>query len=362
MSKIATITFHRSKNYGAVLQAVALQKAVIGLGYDNDVIDYEPKARANMYTVIDKSSLKSFIKSTIKTVLHPSHAMEINKKNELFKSFLRDNLKQTNSLNKSDLKMLDSQYDKFITGSDQVWNIANNKHDAAYFLDFVSDNMKCVSYAASFGVNEVEEADKEWYVNNLNHFQAILTREQSGADIVYKLIQKKASVVLDPVFLLEKKDWDKMKADAYKEKYIFMYMPTSRAYTFAKKLSIKTGIPIKYLCYDLVKDKKKDFCGEIIFAASPSDFLSLISSAQYVVSGSFHATAFSIIYNKDFYSDAPTKTKTRVSGLLETLGLPERMITSDDMEQSSFIDYVNVNNKLVVLRKKSLDILEKILQ
>ena len=361
--RTATITFHKAVNYGAILQAYALQRSILKLGIDNDIIDYDCKLISNVYKLINIKSVKSFIKSLI------AFRIYYYKKNK-FKSFIKKYIILTNPVTKDILKSeeFNNKYDFFITGSDQVWNYEITNLDDAYFLNFVKDESKVKSYAASFGISCIPENLRLKYKNYLKRFSSILVREKTGAKLIENLIDEKVSVVLDPVLLLNKEEWNKIafktKFDDIKDKYILVYMGTPRIKLFAENLSVKYKIPI-FNISDLIL-KKKNKIGNIESKLGPEEFISAIKNAKFVLTGSFHAVVFSIIYNKDFFINNIDKTKenrsSRQKDLLDLLEIKDREIFNHD-DDTDFvpIDWNNVNKKLEIERNKSINELKKML-
>lgn len=365
MKKIrtATITFHKAINYGAILQTYALQHSILKLGIDNDVIDYDCKLISDEYKLINIKSIKLFVKSLI------SFRLYYYKKNK-FKSFIKKYIILTNPVTKDVLKSkeFNNKYDFFITGSDQVWNYEITNLDEAYFLNFVKDEKKIKSYAASFGISYIPINLSLKYKEYLKRFSSILVREKTGAELIEKLIEKKVNVVLDPVLLLNKNEWDKIasktKFDDIKNKYILVYITTPYIKLFAEKLSIKYKIPI-FNITDLIL-KKKNKIGNTECKLGPEEFINAIKNARFVVTASFHAVVFSIIYNKEFFINNVDKTKenrsSRQKDLLDLLGIKDREIFNhDDDTDFSSIDWNDVNKKLEIERNKSLNELKKIL-
>lgn len=363
MKKTATITFHRAINYGAVLQAYALQHSILKLGIKNEIINYSCKEIDDCYKLINMKSLKLFIKSLI--MLRTSYC-----KRKKFSDFIKKNIYLTDKVSKDLLVSNDfnNKYDFFITGSDQVWNYKLTDLDDMYFLNFVKDERKIKSYAASFGVNCIPEELKLRYKKYLERFSSILVREKTGAKIVENLIDKNINVVLDPVFLLNKNEWNKVifktKFDDIKGKYILVYMATPQIKIFAEKLSLKYNLQIFNIA-DLIL-KKENKIGITENQLGIEEFISAIKNAKYVLTGSFHAVVFSIIYNKDFFVNNVDKTKeacsSRQKDLLDLLEIKDREIFNhNDDTDFAFIDWNNVNKKLEVERNKSINELKKML-
>lgn len=361
--KTATITFHKAINYGAILQTYALQQSIFKLGIDNDIIDYNCKLINSEYKLINTKSIKSFIKSIIAFRIHYY-------KKDKFKSFIKKYIILTNPVTKDILKSeeFNNKYDFFITGSDQVWNYEITNLDDAYFLNFVKDESKVKSYAASFGISCIPENLRLKYKNYLKRFSSILVREKTGAKLIENLIDKKVNIVLDPVLLLRENEWNKIvketKFDNIRDKYILVYMTTPYIISFAKKLSIKYKIPI-FNISDLIL-KRKNKIGNTESKLGPEEFINAIKNAKFVVTGSFHAVVFSIIYNKDFFINNVDKTKenrsSRQKDLLDLLEIKDREIFNHD-DDTDFvpIDWNNVNKKLEIERNKSINELKKML-
>lgn len=365
--KTATITFHKAINYGAILQTYALQQSILKLGIDNDIIDYDCKLISNEYKLINTKSIKSLIKSSIKSLI--TFKMFFCKKNK-FKLFIKKYIVLTNPVNKDILKSeeFNNKYNFFITGSDQVWNYEITNLDDPYFLNFVKDKSKIKSYAASFGVGCIPESLKLKYKNYLERFSSILVREKTGANIIENLIDKKVNIVLDPVLLLNQNEWNKIifktNFEDIKNNYILVYMSTPYIKIFAEKLSLKYNIPIFNIADFILR--KRDKIGQTKSELGPEEFISAIKNARFIITGSFHAVVFSIIYNKDFFINNVDKIKenrsSRQKDLLDLLEIKDREIFNHD-DDTDFvpIDWNNVNKKLEIERNKSINELKKML-
>lgn len=361
--RTATITFHKAINYGAILQTYALQQSILNLGIDNDVINYDCKSISNEYKLIKTKSIKSFIKSLM--ALKKCYY----KKNK-FKLFIKKYIILTNPVTKDILKSEDfnNKYDFFITGSDQVWNYEITNLNDVYFLNFVKDEKKIKSYAASFGVNSIPKELRPIYIKYLKRFSNLLVREKTGKNIIHGLMDRKVNTVLDPVLLLNKNEWDKIlfktKFDDIKDKYILVYMRTPYIKLFAENLSIKYKIPI-FNIEDLIL-KNKNRVGKTESELGLEEFISAIKNAKFVITGSFHAVVFSIIYNKEFFINNIDKTKenrsSRQKDLLDLLEIEDREIFNhNDDTDFAPIDWNNVNKNLEIERNKSLNELKKML-
>lgn len=348
--RIATITFHRARNYGAVLQAVALQKAIIGLGHDGEVIDYDNRKISSCYDVIQKSSLKNMLSSLVR-------CSDIKHKNVFFDRFLDKELRRSRKVKKEDLPQLEGEYDKFITGSDQVWNYLLTGSDGAYFLDFVGNSKKKLSYAASFGIGEIPAEKAAWYREMLQGFGYISVREATGGRLVKSIAGMDSVNDLDPVFLLDMPAWKKIMAGRVPEKkYVFTYMCNESTLMYAQKLAAERGLKIINVVYSKSILHPEKNIGDCRIDVSPEDFLAYLYHAECVVTGSFHATAFSIIFNKQFKVGVPDKIGSRISDLLERTGLQQRVITavSSVQDMDAPIAWADVNSIVAEGRSRSL--------
>ena len=195
----------------------------------------------------------------------------------------------------------------------------------------------------------------------LKNYSAISLREQSGVKILNDLEIKGSINVLDPTLLLTGKEWDKISSRRYKnEEYILVYNlnRNKKIDNYALELSKKTGLKIKFLSYQFHEFYKK---GKIICNPKVKDFLALIKNANYIVTDSFHATAFSLNFNKEFIIVYPEKYSTRLQSILNILGLQNR-VAKNERDVSiieSKINYIEVNKLLDKEREKSINWLAK---
>lgn len=347
MKKIGIITFHRADNYGAVLQVVALQRAIIQLKYCCEILDYDAKIISQNYDVI----LKTSVVQTIKSILS---YRERKRKKQVFEEFRKNYMIISSPVAKEDLGMIAEQYYKLITGSDQVWNYKLTASDGTYFLDFVSDRRKKLSYAASFGIGEIPVNKFAWYKDKLANFGHISVREKTGVDLVKKITGNNAINDVDPVFLLSASDWVQiMSARPTGKKYILAYMCDEISASYAKKIADKKGLDLVNIVYYKSYRHPKLNVGNCRMDFSPEEFLSYMYYADYVVTGSFHATAFSIIFNKQFVVSVPDNVGSRITDLLNMTELKGRALsTGTDIDGE--IDWERVNNIVTKARKTSL--------
>lgn len=358
--RIGIVTFHRARNYGAVLQAYALQVALSKHG-ESKVIDYKSnKIEAVYKKLIKTNTIKSFLRSA-------AYYVPVCLKTRKFRFFRKRMLNCTKPIDtREQLLALNSYFDIFFTGSDQVWHYKHSDFDKAYFLDFVSDNKKKNSYAASFGFERIPQEYEYEYLNLLKHFNNISVRERQGENILKQQLGLFGEVVLDPVFLLNKENWMALagKKRKVKDKYILIYSFGSKniqntAEKIAKEYNLKI-VNVSFTFKEIFNKKYKT-----LLSVGPEEFVNLFMHAEYVVTNSFHGTSFSILFNKQFYTELlgnNSDVNSRLINILELFKLQDRFIKEgEDIDLSRSIDYEKINPILERERIKSLEYIERVL-
>lgn len=333
--KVATITYSNAQNYGAMLQAYALS-SYLNAFCKCDVIDYR---------TFDSRWFKP--RKEIKDIVVSAVQISQGKRRvSRFEQFRKKYLPLTTICEcRDDLKKLNNEYDCFITGSDQVWNCSHGANEN-FFLTFADKDKKKVAYAASFGSSSIPKEYAEAVSSYLKEISYISIREKSGAVLVERLIGNKPPVVVDPVFLKDAAEWKQIATTVeMKKPYVFVYSTQKSANLnqavkdFTEKNRIKIvsthAIPGVH-CF-----VRKDI--------GPLEFLGYIMNAEYVISTSFHATAFSIIFEKDFCVVPHSQTGARVTDLLEDANIAE-CIWQRDNYQYHQVDYSNAGVKALQTR------------
>ena len=359
-NKVGIITLHRVVNYGSVLQTYALQEKIKELGFIPEVIDYYPErlTRLGMLKRIknkgEKYNNNFVIRNIARLIIFPSYLIRFH----TFFAFLKKYIIMSKKTYKNEESINSERfdYDIYCTGSDQVWNSGwNEKIDHPYFLTFAPDDKRKIAYAASFGKKELDKDEIDETRNMLKRYNDISVREKSGVDIVKSLGINNVTNVVDPTLLLSGEEWRKISSDKYKGKdYILVYNlnRNKKIDNYAKLLSVKTGLKIKYLSYQLHEFYKN---GKMICNPKVEHFISLIDNASYVITDSFHATAFSLNLNTQFIIVYPGKYSTRLQSILELLNLENR-VAKDENDLSVLdkkIDFSVVNKIINNMRNES---------
>lgn len=373
--KIKTITCHRVYNYGASLQAYALQHYLEKLGHDVEIIDYWPEQfhrRYNLWYIPRNSKYRKivdklpFLRYPLGLLKNKGKLKTWGRKNafiEFENKYLH--ITSTRYLTSDELKSDPPNADIYITGSDQVWNTdMENGRYPAYYLDFGRKEIKRVSYAASFGIPVVNDEYKDFVTNELKKIDQISVREKSGLKILDSLGIRGGVSVVDPVFLLSNNEWNKLsnyaadyglQRNGYILVYDFLHNDT-RIYDIASKLSKYKKLPIVSINdYSWIKYADKN-----INCAGPTEFLKLIQNASSVVCNSFHATAFSVLFSKEFYVYPliGQRNSSRMKDFLFDIGLSDRC----EKNEISEIDYSSAKNMLDLLIDKSKMFINNALQ
>lgn len=351
--KIATITYHRAINYGAILQCYALQKTLHSLGYESEVLDYRCAFLEKQYRKKSIKNLPTFRELAVMIIKNG------NAKNnqDNFRLFMENEMTVSREVyTDQNIELSNQSYDKFIVGSDQVWSYFCSGFDKRYFLDFVNDDEKKISYAASFGVDSIPHELKEIYYPLVKSFNRISVREEQAKLLVSQVAQRDSEVVLDPTLLLDKESWSSLASGNFKNrKYILLYMIAESKATieFAKKKARESGCEVIYISDRLFKKRGITTISKV----SVYDWIDLFINADSVVTNSFHGLAFSINFQKEFYADLlpNAKVNSRILNILKTFDFEGRLIS--EYKGESVLDFTESNRRLNELRKKSLSFL-----
>ena len=353
MRTVYLLTFHGSVNYGAVLQAFALHKAIMDTGAPCSVIDYNRKTHHRNYLTIPKTSLKGFVYQCLQ---YPKK-WKLHRK---FDRFTTSKMRLTKTFNGYPaISKTDFESDAaFVVGSDQIWNCQMTNDNTHYYLDFTESKNK-YSYAASLGVSDIADwKNKETLGSLLREFRAISVREESAADILQQEFGLSSTVVCDPTFLLTEEQWAPIIPNINRKPYVllFMFSRNETVIRAAKELAAAHQLQLINIPYMLKHISGAKNVGNL----SPEEFLAYIKNASYVFTDSFHGFALSLNFNKQVWvALSNTKRNSRILDLANRYGIAHRIVT--DTVSKTDIDYVAVNEKIDADRQHSLNFLQEIL-
>lgn len=364
--KIGIITFHRAKNFGALLQCLALYNFLTKNGCDVEIIDYRNPVIEDTYRKFPKLK-KNLIKYSGLFLYSLWNYRKLDCRDKNFEK-LRLTMKHTKEIRRNDCDGLD--FDVFIAGSDQLWNpIITKGLDPMYFLDFVKSGVKS-TYAMSMGTVKNEHFKEAVFDKYIEGFDYISMRESDAAEFI-KNKKTKNDVVqsLDPTLLLSSSQWDNLlKKDNIKlpEKYVFIYYvkENPELIKMADKLAEKHNIPIVYINVYQKKPVSFKFKSKVynIVQADPLDFVNCVKNAAYIVTSSFHATAFSCIYKKDVFILPHNVTGSRVTSIADVFGIQNRIYKSfEDFSKRFENDKIEYNEEnYITLRDESVNYLNNV--
>lgn len=367
--KIGLMTWFSYINYGTVLQVYSLYRYLSNKGHEVQVIRYYPINQPRYY----KSTIDKLFSKGKWYCYRLTHSKEIvyKKCSASFNEFINNYLTLSQEVvTNDDFRNLNKEFDAFICGSDQIWSPLHL--DSRYFLDFVEDTSKMISYAPSMGVTSIERPGDDKKIGMLtDRFKYLSVRERSAADIINKINGRNAKVVLDPTLLLSSDEWNSILPDFEMTRpYLLVYFLREN-YSYwrkVKRIAKKMNLDIRVIPvfkHDL-KLKGKKNGGNTIYVedVDPITFVKLIKEASLVCTDSFHGMAFSINYMKNFIAfqrfqnNARDNQNSRVFNFLDILGLTSRMYRRG-FDYKTQIDYGSVNNRLSMLRKESYDFLNE---
>lgn len=356
--KIGIITFHCAINYGAVLQAYGLQEYLKSIGHDVYVINYRPDYLLYPYRLFFPERLKcSGLKGSLYVFLRELLSIPIRFKRRIkFRRFCRQRL----SIINLDLQSEDNDFDLFILGSDQIWNREITEDDSVFWGDARAFQCKkLITYAASAGsVRVLSEINKSDIRDRLSDFYSISVREKSLSTYLLENIGIESQVVLDPVLLAGRNAFEQIscKINVNKPYLLFFALEgNDDAVAFAEYQASAMGLEliIMFSMKEALKDRR------VKQTLSPDEFISYFQQASFVITTSFHGTAFSILFEKEFvfYSSGVAQSE-RMCNLLSELGLSERIYsTGEKFRIFDKIDYTSVEQKLEKNRMASIDYL-----
>lgn len=353
MKNINILTIHKEPNYGAVLQAYALYKTIENLGHVPHIINLSMDYRCLPYNF--KYRILLGLHKWIKGYSHCFAQAE-----QFSKQHCPNQIGNFHTM--AELESYPwNKDDYYLIGSDQVWNpeITQNLRAAFCFSFLKKDVKNRYAYAASLGnIKDEEKRKSELDMKALSIFKKIAVREEFGVEFLQRNGLESVEVI-DPTLLLENyKDLLPRKVEERKELLFLSLSDTADMNAFVEELSVKTGLPIrKYYGY-LQPERTKN-----MKFLPVEEWLYAIASAKVIITDSFHATVFSILFGKPFYVYISEPSKIfRISNLLNILGIEQRIVNDvDDAVAAPSINYEAVNKQLSVYRKNSLKYLKSIL-
>ena len=327
--RIGRSTFYNVYNYGAVLQALALQQFLCSSSvHDVELINYQIDEFKKLYSL---NPLYGGPGMCLQRLLRLDKRY---RQAKAFNNFIEQKLIQSKELDCKDVREYLNGFDVLVFGSDQIWNNNITGDDQFYYGALVPNSIKMISYAASFGTDLCNEAQKKLIQKYLRRFSKLSVREASGSMFIAEEIGKESTIVVDPVFLLSGEYWNGLQHKLNLQKnYILYYSLQNNDELIQKtnRLAQDNNLPIISIHPTAQKQRIK---AKQLYDVNPGDFVYLIKNASFVCTNSFHAVAFSTIFRKKTIHVSHTKSRGRVDNLLDILGISEA-------QRHSIIDFSN---------------------
>lgn len=367
MEKIGICTIYTGYNYGSALQAFATREILRSLGYEGEILKLSGSLVEGRDIRINKLVVMAF-----RSLLHykagkqsaqsykANYQAELSEKTKrLFSGFYTNIIRPTViSYIALKRKAHSNEFHAFLCGSDQIWNASAMYVDPFYYLEFAPKS-KRIAFAPSFGRNKIPEYNQDIILRRVNNIAHLSVREDEGQHIIYKGTGRKAKVLIDPTLVLTSQEWvDALKIKPYSGDFVLAYFldePNEIAKKHLQK-EIDSGEKVVCIPRSIMKGTKA-------VDAGPKEFIRLILSAKRVYTDSFHGTAFSISFHKDFYSfsrnyGAASDQSSRLTSLLKKFDLMERY----DASESVKTNYSDVDEELTKERNESKNYLKKCLE
>ena len=370
--RVGILTMHRVQNFGSVLQTYALFHRINLLGYSCEIIDYQYPNLYHKSLGIQKSPKSFLCRLLQRGLFYLLYRNTIQKSR--FNAFVKKYLIFSKYYEtKDEIFNNPPKYDIYLTGSDQVWNPVCMKGDPVFFFAFADQEACKISYASSFAISKIPIQYHGVYKKYLSDYCRVSVREDSGAEIIKALTGLDSKVVCDPTLLLTKRDYELIGEGSQlqvKGEYILVYAltyaynPYPQIDKVVQKVKRQLGLPVIYLQSNSIEHYH---LGRSVTSAGPCEFISLLMNARFVVTSSFHGTAFALNFGVPFYAITPARTvsDSRIMSLLKIVGLEDRGISVEEQLPRTFnieIDFHIPHAKLKHYRDSSLNFLRESLK
>ena len=377
--KICIVTnYSTTTNYGALLQAYALNKTITQMGYNPEdlyvVGNYASRGK-KLFKQLTHFQFQEIANEIINHIQQYRARKHLKARKEIIDQF-RFRIPHTHKYSKDKLQDLQDQYDVFICGSDQIFrpNKLTGELEGYYFLDMVENGAVKASYAASMGINSYDMQREQMEALYLSSFDKISVREANSAEYIKRITGRNDIVVsVDPVFLINRDEWIKCsKLYDIDGQYLLVYMihGTEKLYKSIKEFAEKKNLKIitfPSMSYKL-KTYEKNFADKEILDADPLHFITLILNASYFFTDSFHGTALSLILHKEaFVSKANEIAFSRIESILtlvhaESMIIPSAGRPPDLYNDKPKVDWDIVDNVILDQREKSIRYLQSVVE
>ena len=355
--KIGILTYHRALNYGAVLQCMSLYTALKNMGHDVEIIDYRPQA-IEKYRMYFRAKDFCLCKGVIAKLRYLVSCLTlINSRRKTickFNEFLDNNIKLSPVVRS--VADAPQYYDVVFFGSDQIWNPAINEGiDKVFLGQMPKGHAKFYTYAVSMGRLDLFKGKvAEGYQRYIESFDGLSVRETSMQAFLKEKLGKDSSVVCDPSLLLTKAECEKIAVKPHDKDYVLLFIldGNPKALGFANRIGKQMGK--KVIRIGAVQNPLHRNGCELRAELSPAEFLGYIMYADCIVTNSFHATSFSLIMQKNFYTILRKNNNDRAKTILGVAGLENRLVDATEIVDFTTISYEGVTDRLEAYKGMSM--------
>lgn len=366
MKRVSIITIIDNNNFGTFLQAFALCRKLESINVQPELVDY---CRPHLNWWNSYCEEIKAVTNPLKWISRLLTRLSSQKLHNEDRKFVKKYLSKTKYTSFEQLRKNPPIADIYMTGSDQVWNSIHNRGlDKSFFLDYAPRGARKVAYAASVGMPSFQEWEKADTLRLLQDYDAITLREESSIDLLADLglDKSKLSAVIDPTLLLTKEEWKQQISDKrlHDEKYLLVYSVEEKKQNaiigeIAQRIAKERGLKVVGVYYGTSYSTIPG-CDYNHFRATPDIFLNLMYYADFVVVSSFHGTAFSINFQKEFLTVTPNRFNSRVNNILNLTGLESRLVK--DIHTFSWnYEAINYDKVSVILMKERLESINKLI-
>ena len=374
---IGLLTPFRVANYGTKLQAYAVQECIRSLGKNTQIIDFEyspvKKTPINIPERIIFKVVSEKYRDSKRYTTAPEKIESLRKKRiACINNFDSHYDVSKKVIGQQNMRELGTSYSAVLCGSDQIWNPVNVGSEI-FLLEWVPTGTKKISFAASFGISKLPTLLKPKYKRELEKFDAISVREDSAQKIIADL-GLNAEWILDPTLIVDKKVWENLATESnypILDDYIFCYFLGDGADSRETVKKMKKQNPnLRIVSLSHFKGYNESDCHFAdldLYDVGVTDFIRLIKNAKYICTDSFHATAFSVIFEKEFvvcnrHGNEVASTNSRIHSFLHSIGAEKRICLSPDEAEDILkekVEFEGINQKLQKMREKSIEFLKK---
>lgn len=364
--KIYVVTGYKGHNYGTKLQSTALCKYFEKLGFHVEIVErFWVKSFFISHPVLFLNRVKNKLNQKKQSLFFEPVKYEISEtRKRCLELYERENYNVCNINSSAMWQAIIAEECRFVIGSDIIWQ-PNLGVPTSFFADYAFyTGIKVFSYATSLGATEIPHKLVKWYKKYLSSYTAISVREKQSADLLNSLTGLRIENVVDPTLLFDNKFWSEFGDHATIKKsckYVLAYfvMEDERYWKYVERIVKKTGLSVVVMPMHRLDEINHDY--DVVENGTPYDFVWLIEHAELICTDSFHACAFSLNFEKEFYLMRRVRKDedAKYDDFLNRYGLQARCVTDESIFERRSINYNQSSNILCQDRLKSQEFIKR---